>query len=97
MSLENLTSKYIKSVKRVFAEMELVRTSITLNDKLIQKVIEFARAYFEDARYFKEKEKLEVSLVSIAYCEGLLETLRILGAIEVPSWSPRDSERFQGK
>jgi hypothetical protein len=97
MSLENLTLKYIKSVECVFDEMKLAKTSITLNNKLIQKVIEFARAYFEDAIYFKEKKKLEVSLVSIAYCEGLLETLRILGAIEVPSWRPRDSERFQGK
>ena len=97
MSLENLTSKYIKSVKCVFAEMELGKTPITLNNKLVKKAIKFARAYFEDAKYFKEKDKLEVSLVSIAYCEGLLETLRILGAIEVPSWRSRGPERSQGK
>lgn len=91
MSLEYLTSKYIKSVKRVFTEMELAKTPMALKSNHVKKAIEFAKAYFEDAKHFKEKGKLKLSLVSIAYCEGLLETLRILGAIEVPLWKPRDT------
>ncbi len=97
MSLESLTSKYIKSVKNVFAEMELAEIPIKLDNMLVQNVIEFAKAYFEDAKYFREKERLEISLVSIAYCEGLLEALRILGAIEVPSWRPMNTERSRDK
>ncbi len=35
-----------------------------------------------DAKYYKAQGKLETSLTSIAYCEGLLDALRLLGAVE---------------
>jgi len=33
----------------------------------------------EDAKYYEDKSKLETSLASVAYCEGLLDALRLLG------------------
>jgi len=36
----------------------------------------------EDAKYYKLQKKLEVSLTSIAYCEGLLDALKLLGAVK---------------
>lgn len=39
----------------------------------------------EDAKYYREKKKLETRLASVAYCEGLLDALRLLGFVEF-SW-----------
>jgi hypothetical protein len=36
----------------------------------------------EDAKYYKDQKRFETSLTSVAYCEGLLEALRLLGAVK---------------
>ena len=45
------------------------------------KVLAWAIDYLEDAKYYKAQGKLETSLTSVAYCEGLLDALRLLGAV----------------
>ena len=45
-------------------------------------VLRWATDYLEDAKYYKAQGKLETSLTSIAYCEGLLDALRLVGAVE---------------
>ena len=47
----------------------------------VKKVVESAKAYLEDAKYYKGKNRFEVSLASVAYCEGLLDALRMLGVL----------------
>lgn len=81
MSLEKLTSKYIDSASYVLETMEMVEEQTKEQRASIKKVVESARAYLEDARHFRDKGKLEVSLTSVAYCEGLLDALRMLGAV----------------
>ena len=46
------------------------------------KVLRWAADYLEDAKYYKAQGKLETSLTSVAYCEGLLDALRLLGAVK---------------
>jgi hypothetical protein len=82
MSLKQLVSKYIASADHVFAKIEMVKDAANPRADSIGKVVESARAYLEDAKYFREKEKFEVSLTSVAYCEGLLDALRLLGAVK---------------
>ena len=82
MSLEVLTSKYIASAEKVLAAMQLTNRSFTVDEAGISKVMEWARAYLEDAKYYKSQKRLETSLTSIAYCEGLLDALRLLGAVK---------------
>jgi len=36
----------------------------------------------KDAKYYKDEKKFETSLTSIAYCEGLLDALRLLGVVK---------------
>jgi len=48
-------------------------------------VFDWAKRYLQDAKYYQEKGKLETSLTSVAYCEGLLDALRLLGAVDF-SW-----------
>jgi hypothetical protein len=92
MTLEDLASKYIASSERVFKEMKMIKNPITVDTKGTSKIIEHAKAYLDDARYYKEKKEFEVSLTSVAYCEGLLDALRLLGAVKF-EWATREKER----
>ena len=82
MSLEALTSKYIASAEKVLKEMHRVQDTIAVNEEDVSNILEYARAYLEDAKYYKAQKKFETSLTSIAYCEGLLDALRLLGAVK---------------
>ncbi|MGB9675899.1 MAG: DUF357 domain-containing protein [Candidatus Bathyarchaeales archaeon] len=92
MSLEKLVSKYIASAEHVFCEIEVVRNALSLDVDSLRKVLDFAKAYLEDAKYYRDKKKFEVSLASIAYCEGLLDALKLLGAVKF-EWPTRKMER----
>jgi len=85
MILEKLVAKYIGSTERVLKNMETVEKSVNINEESIRKVVEYVEAYLEDAKYYRDKRKFEVSLASVAYCEGLLDALKLLGAITVTS------------
>ena len=95
MSLEELVSKYIASAERVFCEMKVAETRTNIDVSDVNKVVEFAKAYLEDAKYYRDKKKFEVSLASVAYCEGLLDALKLLGAVkfEWPVKRKRKSEK----
>ena len=92
MSLEKLVSKYIASTEHILSRMEIAGSSVNLNVDDVRKVVEFAKAYLEDAKYYRERKKFEVSLASVAYCEGLLDALKLLGAVEF-EWSVRKRKR----
>jgi hypothetical protein len=82
MSLEALTSKYIASAEKVLADLQRTQTPLQLEEESVAAVLGWARDYLEDAKYYKGQGKLETSLTSIAYCEGLLDALRLLGAVK---------------
>ena len=91
MSLEVLVSKYIASTKKVLKEMQQIESSITVPKENVNNVLNYVRAYLEDAKYYKAQKKFETSLTSVAYCEGLLDSLRLLGAVKF-EW-PTKTER----
>jgi FAD synthetase len=82
MSLEKLVSKYIASAEHALGELMISETCINLSAESVKKVVEFAKAYLEDAKYYRDKNKFEVSLASVAYCEGLLDALKLLGTVK---------------
>ena len=82
MSLDALTSKYIVSTEKVLKEMQRTKGSITINEECIDNIVEYAKAYLADAKYYKAQKRFETSLTSIAYCEGLLDALKLLGAVK---------------
>jgi len=85
MTLEEMVSKYISNTERVFGEVKCVSSSVYPNEGKVESVMETAKRYLEDAKYYQRRSKLETSLASVAYCEGLLDALRLLGAVEF-SW-----------
>ena len=83
MSIKDLVAKYINNTEQVFKEIKTPTAKERKLDKeKIREIIDYARNYFEDSKYHREQKKFEVALTSIAYCEGLLDALRILGVAE---------------
>lgn len=83
MSTSDLVTKYLNNTRQVFQEIRTSKAEeVMLNKKKICEVIEYARNYFEDAKYNRDQKEFEVALTSVAYCEGLLDALRLLGVAE---------------
>jgi hypothetical protein len=82
MSLEALVTKYIISTEKVMKELQRTKGLLNVTEEGIDNILGYVTAYLEDAKYYKEQEKFETSLTSVAYCEGLLDALRLLGAVK---------------
>ncbi|MGO8807356.1 MAG: DUF357 domain-containing protein [Candidatus Bathyarchaeia archaeon] len=91
MSSETLATKYIGSAEKVFKELQQTKSAVTVSEADTAKVLSWAADYLEDAKYYKVQGKFETSLTSVAYCEGLLDALRLLGAVKF-EW-PTSQER----
>jgi FAD synthetase len=48
-----------------------------------RRVVDYARRYVADSRYFLETGKPTTALASIAYAEGLLDSLNIMGLADL--------------
>ena len=83
--IEELILKYIKGADRVINEIREIPENVNLKNEEVDTVFDWAKRYLEDAKYYQQKGKLETSLTSVAYCEGLLDALRLLGAVKF-SW-----------
>ncbi len=56
------------------------------------KLIEAAKRYADDARYYLDSGDCETALVAASYAEGLLDSLKYLGILE-PTWErPAEDE-----
>ena len=82
MSLKELTFKYIRNSEKVLAEIKLATDVVVIDEDKIKGIIESARQYLNDAKYYEQQNNLETSLLSVSYCEGLLDALRLLGVVE---------------
>jgi len=82
MNIEKLVSKYIASAEHVLGSIQLVEGPLKMSAEEIKKTIEYARAYLDDAKYYRKVQKLDVGLASIVYCEGVLDALKLLGAVK---------------
>lgn len=84
MMLEQLVSKYIASAEHVLAELQIIvgDDGLRLSRESILEVVGLAKAYLQDAKYYRDDRRFDVSLASVAYCEGLLDALKMLGAVK---------------
>ena len=92
MSLEALTTKYIISTEKVLKEMQQTEGAITVAEERVDDILGYVTAYLEDAKYYKAQKRFETSLTSVAYCEGLLDALRLLGAVKF-EWSAKEERK----
>jgi hypothetical protein len=96
MSLSQLVSKYIASADQVFSEITVVEDFAGFSIDDVRRVLELAKAYLQDAKYYRDEGKLEVSLASVAYCEGLLDALKMLGMVKF-EWPRKKEEEKSGE
>ncbi len=52
------------------------------------EIVELAKSYLSDSRYYFERGDYFTSLACIAYAEGLLDALRLQGLVKSASWKP---------
>ncbi len=64
------------------ASSALTRLQILSGDAETRKVLELAKSYIEDAKFFLNSEMTDDSLIAVSYAEGLLDCLRALGKVE---------------
>jgi hypothetical protein len=81
MSTKQLAAKYISSAEKVLETLTRTQTPVTVNEATVSEVLRWAADYLADAKYYKAQGKLGTSLTSVAYCEGLLDGLRLMGAV----------------
>jgi len=91
MSLKALVTKYIVSTEKVLKEMQQTKGTINVTEENVVKILDYVTNYLEDAKYYKDQKRFETSLTSVAYCEGLLDALRLLGVVKF-EW-PANMER----
>ncbi|MCW3995901.1 MAG: DUF357 domain-containing protein [Candidatus Bathyarchaeota archaeon] len=93
MSLEALTTKYIASAEKVLQDLKLTQMPICVSKDAVEVALRWATDYLEDAKYYKAQNKFETSLTSIAYCEGLLDALRLIGAVKFEWPTKQEKQR----
>ena len=74
--------RYRSNLKRVLSEVDVKRCDRV---EEVMRALDLAKRYYEDAEHFKEKGEIEIALISLAYSEGLLDGLRLMGHIQF-SW-----------
>lgn len=79
--IEERVRRYVLKTEGALKRLKVLGGS-TVEEDLIREVVDEAKRYFEDAKYYLDRKEYEVSLASIAYCEGLLDALRILRLVE---------------
>jgi hypothetical protein len=84
MSAEALTTKYITNMEKTLKVMQNTRGVIAVSAETVDEILGYVDAYLQDAKYFLEQKQFETSLTSIAYCEGLFDALKLMGAAKLP-------------
>jgi len=78
VSIEDIVRKYIIKTESVFREINIPDSPSIVSRDTVRDVVDEAKRYLEDAKYYFGRKEYEISLASIAYCEGLLDALRLL-------------------
>jgi len=81
MTVKEMAERYIKKMSKALEDVEIIGCA-SLDTKRVDEVIDEAKRYFEDAKYYLGRGHFETSLASIAYSEGLLDALRMLGLVK---------------
>lgn len=76
---------YIRNVEQALDKL-ILRDS----DPKIREILEIVRAYVRDSRHYLSRGDVFTALATIAYAEGLLDALRLLGLAQFDWLKPSD-------
>jgi len=76
--LDRLIDKYVAGCRRVREEMKIKPPTTPLTETQIRDLLDHVDRYLADAEYYKADKK-PTALTSVAYAEGILDALKLLG------------------
>jgi hypothetical protein len=91
MTAETLAQKYITNTEKTLKEIHWTKGPLTVTYESINQVKDYINAYLKDAKYFSEQKQFETSLTSIAYCEGLIDALKLVGAAKIKTQQNKEA------
>jgi len=68
-----------RALAYLVAVEKAINAAETINDRDALRIVDHAKRYVADSRYFLKTGKPTTALASVAYAEGLLDSLTILG------------------
>ncbi|HKZ89792.1 MAG TPA: DUF357 domain-containing protein [Thermoplasmata archaeon] len=83
VDLAALVEKDIALTERALAKLALAAPRRSHLRKVAEDFLEMARAYYEDARHFRERGDLDKALANINYAHGWLDAGARLGLFDV--------------
>ncbi|MHC1586127.1 MAG: DUF357 domain-containing protein [Candidatus Hecatellaceae archaeon] len=79
--LEGRYQKYSEGLAQAFSTLKLTVEGEALASK-VSEIVELAKCYRQDAEHFYRQNMKVTALISLAYGEGLLDALRMLGYVD---------------
>jgi diphthine synthase len=76
--VERLIDKYSRSCRKVLDTIMLEDFPMEINEKKVKELLDHTERYLSDAQYYWG-ENNPVALTSVAYAEGILDALKLLG------------------
>jgi len=76
--VNGLVEKYIKGCRRVLEALKVAELPVEVKEEAVAGILDHVRRYLEDAEYYRADRK-PVALTSVAYAEGVLDALKLLG------------------
>ena len=83
MVLRELVDKDISLTERALAKAAIAVPARSHLRKVAEDFVGMARAYYEDAKHFREKGELDRALANINYAHGWLDAGARLGLFDV--------------
>ena len=88
--LEEKYRRYSENLGRAFSTLKF-KDENSLPASKVREVVSLAKCYHEDAGHFHSKRMTVTALLSLAYGEGLLDALKMLGLVDF-RWDGRLGE-----
>ena len=73
--LREMVRSYIEKTEQVLL---IIEQRENLNPEKAKEVLARTRRYLEDENHYMKQKRFETALASVAYCEGLLDALKML-------------------
>jgi len=83
MNLAALVEKDISLTERALAKIKIAPPAKSHLRKVAEDFLSMARAYYEDAKHFRDKGELDKALANINYAHGWLDAGARIGLFDV--------------
>jgi diphthine synthase len=78
---DTLIEKYSRGCRRALEELKINKLPAKIDGEQVDELLDHAGRYLDDTEYYSADQK-PVALTSVAYAEGVLDALKLLGLVE---------------